>query len=195
MREFLKPPKSFYDRHIFDKTLDEFVREVHPLYEEQYPLFKKFGLRRDNSWIFVKGWEKISKIEKWKYVALCNKYWLEYRSTNSKIEDKEMVFHKTLDKLVQESHPNNEKDHPIFEKFGMRTKDELRIWKFNNNWKNFSEIEKWKYIALCAIYWNEFIKWLKDYNDYDIYLDYLKEIGDFGEYKRLRILENRGDFY
>ena len=77
----------------------------------------------------------------------------------------------------------------------MRTKDELRIWKFNNNWKNFSEIEKWKYIALCAIYWNEFIKWLKDYNDYDIYLDYLKEIGDFGEYKRLRILENRGDFY
>lgn len=31
--------------------------------------------------------------------------------------------------------------------------------------------------------------------DYKIYLEYLKEIGDFGECKRLKILENRGDFH
>lgn len=38
-------------------------------------------------------------------------------------------------------------------------------------------------------------EYYKDMRDYKIYLEYLKEIGDFGEYKRLKILENRGDSY
>lgn len=193
---FESPPKPFHERHIFNKTIDEFVKRSFPNCEGQHPLFQKFGVRTGgicDCWHFISGWESFPEIEKWKYVALCQKYWLEYQLINSRVEDKEIIFHKTVDELVEMSYPHNEKDNLIFEKFGANTKEGL--WEFKGNWKDFPEIEKWKYIALCAIYWNEFIAWKVKYDAYDQYLIYLKEIGDFGEYKRLKILENRGDSY
>lgn len=195
VRFFQEPPKSMYERHVFDKTIDELVKETHPpeYNDGQYPFFEKFGehfLGYYEYWSFKDGWESFPEIEKWKYIALCNKYWLELLNNS---ENEEIIFHKTVDELVEISFPHYEGQHPLFQKFGVRTSGICDCWQFISGWKNFPEIEKWKYIALCAIYWREFNKWKKDWEDYDIYLDFLEEKGDFDEYKRLKILENRSD--
>lgn len=192
---FQEPPKSMYERHIFDKTIDELVKETHPpIYNKgQYPFFDDFGEQIFGfyeHWSLKDDWENFSEVKKWKYVALCNKYKLECRTDNSKEENKEIVFYKSVDELVKMSYPSYEGQHPLFQKFGVRTGGICDYWQFISGWETFPEIEKWEYVALCAIYWNEFITCKEDWEDYDIYLEFLKERGDFEEYKRLKNLEN-----
>ena len=77
--------------------------------------------------------------------------------TEPKDED---IFIDDVDKLVLQVYPDYEGQHPLFKKFGTRLR--------TDNWKNLSELEKWKYVALCSLYWEKTYKyWLerKEYNE------------------------------
>ena len=72
------------------------------------------------------------------------------------------IFHLSVNKLVEMSYPVCEGQHPIFEKFGTRTGGICDEWVLNKNWRSFSDTEKWKYVALCAFYWQQYYEYLYD---------------------------------
>ncbi len=80
----------------------------------------------------------------------------------------EDIFIDDVDKLVLQVYPDHESQHPLFKKFGTRTGGFVDTWLRTDNWENLSELEKWKYVALCSLYWEKTYKyWLecKEYNE------------------------------
>lgn len=107
-------------------------------------------------------------------------------------EDKDMAYsavylikRDNYFKTFDESSAN--KDDPIFYLIIM---NEIEVTSLDDvqNIKSFNEPPKKNDYRTEEEYY-------KNMKDYKIYLEYLKEIGDFGECKRLKILENRGDFH
>ena len=84
---------------------------------------------------------------------------------------------KDVNSLVEKSFPNCESDNPIFRKFGTRTGGMIDTWILNKNWKSFSNEDKWKYVAYCALYWQEQYKYWLEQEEYEQYLSYLLETG------------------
>ena len=79
------------------------------------------------------------------------------------ISSKTIDLFKSVDTLVEESFPYYEGQHPLFEKFGVRTGGICDTWLLNNKWKDYPEELKWKYVALCSYYWlHEYKKWDDD---------------------------------
>ena len=60
-----------------------------------------------------------------------------------------------VNELVKECYPNGEYQHPIFAKFGTRTGGICDTWLLNDTWRSLPDIDKWKYVALCSLYWNK----------------------------------------
>lgn len=93
MIAFNEPPKRPIDSEIFIDDVDKLVKENFPLFEGDHPLFKKFGYRTGgfyDGWVFLNGWEDLSEAEKWKYVALCERYWHtweNYRNNKREYEE------------------------------------------------------------------------------------------------------------
>ena len=65
------------------------------------------------------------------------------------------IFEKDINTLVKENYPLHEGQHPLFELFGTRTGGFCDTWLYTKDWQNLPEIDKWKYVALCALYWQK----------------------------------------
>lgn len=67
----------------------------------------------------------------------------------------EKIFKSTddVDSLVEQICPPEQKLDSFFKKFGTNAGGLSDCWHYSNNWKELSEIEKWKYVALCERYW------------------------------------------
>lgn len=90
-------------------------------------------------------------------------------SSPPKPRDIDYIFIADVDDLVRENYPDHEGQHPLFKKFGIRSGGICDCWYFHDGWENFSELEKWKYIALCSLYWEkQYQNWL-DKRDYELY--------------------------
>lgn len=85
------------------------------------------------------------------------------------------IFIDDVDKLVLESYPYHEHQHPLFKKFGTRTGGYIDAWLYTDDWKNLSDTEKWKYVALCERYWRYFYDYLYHEKEYEEYKTQLKE--------------------
>ena len=79
----------------------------------------------------------------------------------------EDIFIDDVDVLVEKSYPNHEGQHPLFKKFGTRTGGFYDTWLYTKDWSQLSETEKWKYVALCALYWKEQYKYWLEKDEYD----------------------------
>lgn len=107
-------------------------------------------------------------------------------------EDKDMAY--SVASLIKRDNYFKTSDESSINKedpkFYLIVMDEIEITSLDNvqNIKSFNEPPKKNNYKIEEEYY-------KDMKDYKIYLEYLKKIGDFGECKRLRILENRGDFH
>ena len=91
-----------------------------------------------------------------------------------KPEDKD-IFIDDVDQLVLQVFPDHEGQHPLFEKFGTRTGGFCDTWERTKDWKNLTETEKWKYVALCSLYWERQYQYWLDCKEYK---DFLKFKGD-----------------
>ena len=65
----------------------------------------------------------------------------------------EEIFLDDIDTLVEKVYPSHEGQMPLFKKFGTRTGGICDCWLYTKDWKELPEIEKWKYVAYCALYW------------------------------------------
>ena len=90
-----------------------------------------------------------------------------------KPEDKD-IFIDDVDKLVLQVYPDYEGQHPLFKKFGTRTGGICDTWLRTDNWKNLSELEKWKYVALCSLYWEKTYEYWLECKEYNEFLTYKK---------------------
>lgn len=88
---------------------------------------------------------------------------------------KEDIFIDDVDLLVQNSFPEYEGQHPLFKKFGTRTGGIYDTWLYTENWKQLEEIDKWKYVALCALYWEKQYEYWYEQEQYKQYKIKLKE--------------------
>lgn len=103
---------------------------------------------------------------------------------------------KDIDTLVQENYPCDENQHPIFKKFGVRIGGVADCWILKDNWQSLPEIDKWKYVAYCALYWEDRYRYWYEKKLYQEYLDYLfetaKQRPEFMEtYNLLKEKENK----
>lgn len=91
---------------------------------------------------------------------------------------KDKFFNMTANEIIEKQviFPLHEGQHPLFKKFGVRTGGICDQWLLNENWRQFSEAEKWKYIALCALYWENQYKYWREQKEYEEYLNYKKAI-------------------
>lgn len=87
----------------------------------------------------------------------------------------EDIFIDNVDKLVLQVYPEYEDQHPLFKKFGTRTGGVCDTWLRTNNWKDLSELEKWKYVALCSLYWEKTYEYWLECKEYNEFLTYKKE--------------------
>lgn len=87
----------------------------------------------------------------------------------------EDIFIDDVNLLVKKSYPNYENQHPLFKKFGVRAGGICDTWLYTKNWEQLEEIDKWKYVALCALYWKEQYKYWNEQEEYEQYKNYLKE--------------------
>lgn len=92
--------------------------------------------------------------------------------TEPKDED---IFIDDVDLLVKKSYPNDEGQHPLFKKFGIRTGGICETWLYTENWEQLEEVDKWKYVALCALYWEKQYEYWYEQKEYKQYKDQLKE--------------------
>lgn len=79
----------------------------------------------------------------------------------------EDIFIDDVDVLVKKSYPDNEEQHPLFKKFGVRTGGFIDTWIYTKDWNQLSETEKWKYVALCALYWKKQYEYWLEKEEYD----------------------------
>jgi hypothetical protein len=93
-------------------------------------------------------------------------------------EPKNEFFNMNANEIIEKqiAFPSHEGQHPLFKKFGVRTGGICDQWLLNENWRQFSETEKWKYIALCALYWKSQYQYWYDRKEYEQYLNYKKAI-------------------
>ena len=89
---------------------------------------------------------------------------------------KDKDIFKDVNTLVKKSFPDHEGQHPLFKKFGTRTGGICDTWLFKKGWESLPEVDKWKYIAYCALYWKEQYKYWLEREEYKEYLSYLLEI-------------------
>lgn len=84
------------------KSVDTLVEESYPHYEAQHPLFEMFGTRTGgicDTWLLNDKWKDYPEELKWKYVALCNYYWLqEYKKWD---DDNMNEINKLKDKIFE----------------------------------------------------------------------------------------------
>lgn len=99
------------------------------------------------------------------------------------------ILDKTVDELVLKSYPNFEGQHPIFRKFGVRTGGTNDTWLYTEDWQTLSEVEKWKYVALCALWWENMYRYWSEKEEFNQYLEYLREQGQIELFKHLNRLE------
>lgn len=86
------PPTQKSDDEIFIDDVDFLVEQTYPLYEGQHPVFSLFGTRTGgfaDIWLRTKNWKELPEVTKWKYVALCERYWhYFYKYVNDEVEYK-----------------------------------------------------------------------------------------------------------
>lgn len=80
-----------------------------------------------------------------------------------------------LDSLVLSSTPplGAETYDTVFKKFGYCVYGVCEKWVFYDNWKENSDEDKWKFVALCSLTWEKFYKWLNDKEEYKNYKRHL----------------------
>lgn len=67
-----------------------------------------------------------------------------------------------VNELVKEVHPFHEGQYPLFKKFGFSTVGQVvETWVPSDEWRSLPDIDKWKYVALCSLFW------LKEYQRRD----------------------------
>lgn len=86
----------------------------------------------------------------------------------------EDIFIDDVDKLVLQVYPDYEGQHPLFKKFGIRTGGICDTWLRTDDWKDLSETEKWKYVALCSLYWEKTYEYWFECKEYNEFLTYIK---------------------
>ena len=69
-------------------------------------------------------------------------------------KDINKIFTANIDDLVEMCYPNYEGQFKLFEFFGTRTGGISDGWVFTKNWKELPEELKWRYVALCSLYWS-----------------------------------------
>lgn len=87
----------------------------------------------------------------------------------------EDIFIDDVDFLVKKSYPYHEGQHPLFKKFGVRTGGICDTWLYTKNWEQLEEVDKWKYVALCALYWEKQYMYWYEQEKYKQYKKQLKE--------------------
>ena len=97
-----------------------------------------------------------------------------FPSPPKKPEDQD-IFIDDVDTLVKITFPSYEGQHELFEKFGYRTGGICDTWIYNKGWEDLPEVDKWKYVALCSLYWEEQYKYWYEKKEYEEYKQYLKE--------------------
>lgn len=90
--------------------------------------------------------------------------------------DEKEIFIDDVDRLVLRCYPDHEGQHPIFEKFGMRTGGMYDTWLYTKDWRQLPEIEKWKYVALCSLYWESMYEYRYNQREYAEYKNHLWEM-------------------
>lgn len=68
-------------------------------------------------------------------------------------KDIKKIFTANVDDLVEMCYPHSEYQCELFKLFGTRTGGISDNWIFTKNWKEYPEELKWRYIALCSLYW------------------------------------------
>lgn len=77
-------------------------------------------------------------------------------------EDLNKIFTADVDDLVESVYPSYEGQHKLFEFFGYRTGGICDMWTYTKDWKTLPTELKWKYVALCSLYWYQQYKtWLQ----------------------------------
>lgn len=92
-----------------------------------------------------------------------------------KPEDTDYIFTTDINDLVEECFPNHEGQHPIFKKFGVRYAGICDSWYYTKDWKDLPELEKWKYVALCSLYWQKQYENWYEKSQYELYKHQLLE--------------------
>ena len=87
----------------------------------------------------------------------------------------EDIFIDDINTLVEQNFPDYEGQLPLFKKFGTRTGGFIDTWVPTKDWKNLPEIEKWKYVAYCALYWEAQYKYWYECDEFKIYKEKVKE--------------------
>ena len=93
--------------------------------------------------------------------------------------------------IKEDIYPDHEGQHPLFEEFGTRTGGFCDTWYRKKNWEKLSELKKWKYIALCSLYWKKWYKYWLEQMEYEEYLTYLKENNLIDQYNYLKEQEEK----
>ena len=103
----------------------------------------------------------------------------------------EDIFIDDVDMLVKTIYPSYEGQHKLFEKFGLRTGGVCDIWMYTDDWEDLPEIDKWKYVALCSLYWQKQYEYWYGQKEYEEYKQYLQEQSKHNPQflKKLRYLE------
>ena len=108
----------------------------------------------------------------------------ELRTEKEKLE----VLNKDINTLVKESYPYHEHQHPIFKKFGFF----LERWFFNKGWEtSTTETEKWKYVALCSLYW---LMCYQDWYEEEQYRSFVRDLEDMPNGEGDEWLKKLGEF-
>lgn len=102
-------------------------------------------------------------------------------------------FNMTANEIIEKElvYPDYEGQHPLFEKFGVRTGGICDVWVQIEEWKSLPEKDKWKYIALCALYWEQQYKYWLEKAEYREYLAELKANGQIERYNSLKGQEEK----
>ena len=100
-------------------------------------------------------------------------YYFKHPPLKPKDED---IFIDDVNLLVKTSYPSYEGQHPLFKKFGIRTGGICDTWLYTKNWEQLDEVDKWKYVALCALYWENQYKYWLEKEEYEQYKIQLKDL-------------------
>lgn len=105
----------------------------------------------------------------------------------------EDIFIDDVDTLVRQNYSCYEGQHPLFKKFGERTGGINDTWIYTKDWPSLPEVEKWKYVAFCALYWEAQYKYRYDQENYYKYKEQVKKWSEQNPefLKTLKILEEK----